>query len=240
LQAVTEPKGVHKAALTLPGGDTMIERTIKMYRDAGFRNFVALVFHQANSVEQALGDGSHLGVRVTYSYDPEIPVGRGGAIRNALENGSIPRDWNLIVHNPDDQIVNYPGNFPHDIVADHLAGVRQGKVATAVVVDGSKYAYTGLRVEDGEIVEVRAYPVVPIPAHIGVTVFDPAAYEAFTRLFSLTKKSDFEGVLFPELAAQGKLYASMIPSECWIAVNDPKALDQLIETLSAEQAAASR
>ncbi|MER3436490.1 MAG: hypothetical protein C4346_02055 [Chloroflexota bacterium] len=235
LQSVTEPKGVHKAALTLPSGDTMIERTIRMYRDAGFRDFVALVFHQATSVEEVLGDGSRLGVRVSYSYDPEVPVGRGGAIRNALENGSIPRERSLIVHNPDDQIVRYPGSFPHDIVADHLAGVRQGMIATAVVVDGSRYAYTGLRVNAGVIEEVRAYPLVPIPAHIGVTVFSPAAYEAFTRLFSLTQKSDFEAVLFPELASRRQLYASMIPSDCWIAVNDPKALDQLIHVLREEQ-----
>ena len=105
LKAATEAKQVHKTALRLPNGDTMTERTIRMYKEAGFQHFVALVFHHAQSVIDLLGDGSHLGVQITYSHDPEHPVGRGGAIRNALDNGSIPRTKSLIVHNPDDQIL---------------------------------------------------------------------------------------------------------------------------------------
>src|SRR5712691_12900363 len=126
LKVATESKQVHKTALRLPNGDTMTERTIRMYREAGFHDFVALVFHHAQSVIDVLGDGSHLGVRIRYSHDPERPVGRGGAIRNALDNGRIPRTKGLIVHNPDDQIISYEGSFPRDIVAGHLAGVQRG------------------------------------------------------------------------------------------------------------------
>ena len=43
LKATTDSLGVHKTALRLPNGDTMTERTIRLYRDAGFRDFVALV-----------------------------------------------------------------------------------------------------------------------------------------------------------------------------------------------------
>src|SRR5579859_8146921 len=70
LKAATEAKQVHKTALRLPDGDTMTERTIRMYKDAGFHDFVALVFHHAQSVIDVLGDGSRLGVHITYSHDP--------------------------------------------------------------------------------------------------------------------------------------------------------------------------
>jgi NDP-sugar pyrophosphorylase family protein len=236
LKAMTESQQVHKTALRLPSGETMTERTIRIYREAGFRNFVALVFHHAQSVIDALGDGSQLDVHITYSHDPERPVGRGGAIRNALDNGSIPRTKSLIVHNPDDQIIRYKGSFPRDIVAGHLAGVQKGMLATAIVVDGTPYTYTGMKIDNGAVEQIEMYPQIPIPTHVGVTVFSPNVYDYFTKLFDLTKKVDFESVLFPLLAEERRLYSFMIPGKCWLSVNDPKALKQLIEHVQVEAA----
>ncbi|HWS82978.1 MAG TPA: sugar phosphate nucleotidyltransferase [Ktedonobacteraceae bacterium] len=229
LKAATEVKQVHKTALRLPNGDTMTERTIRMYKEAGFHDFVALVFHHAQSVIDVLGDGSHLGVHITYSHDPEHPVGRGGAIRNALDNGSMSRTKSLLVHNPDDQIIKYEGSFPRDIVAGHLAGLQKGMLATAVVVDGTPYTYTGMKIDDGVVDQIEMYPYIPIPTHVGVTVFSPNVYDYFRRLFDLTKKVDFESILFPTLAKERRLYSFMIPGKCWLSVNDPKALAKLVE-----------
>lgn len=229
LKAATETQQVHKTALRLPNGDTMTERTIRMYKDAGFHDFIALVFHHAQSVIDVLGDGSHLGVHIMYSHDPERPVGRGGAIRNALDNGAIPTSKSLIVHNPDDQIIKYEGSFPRDIVAGHLAGLQKGMLATAVVVDGTPYTYTGMKIDHGIVEQIEMYPYIPIPTHVGVTVFSPSVYNYFTKLFDLTKKADFESVLFPLLSQERLLYSFMIPGRCWLSVNDPKALAKLIE-----------
>ncbi|MBV9691194.1 MAG: hypothetical protein JO202_15960 [Ktedonobacteraceae bacterium] len=231
LKAATEAQQTHKTALRLPDGDTMTERTIRMYKEAGFRQFVALVFHYAQSVIDVLGDGSHLGVHVTYSHDPERPVGRGGAIRNAIENGSIPRTKYLIVHNPDDQIIGYQGSFPHDIVAGHFAGTRQGMLATAIVVDGTPYTYTGMQIQHGIVEHIEMYPHIPIPTHVGVTVFSPEVYSSFIELFDLSKKTDFESVLFPLLAKRKQLYSFTIPAECWLSVNDPKGLAKLTKLI---------
>ena len=239
LRSVTEPLNVQKNALRMPNGETMIELTIRMYRDAGFRRFVALVFHRAESIVELLGDGSRLGVEVTYSYDPEIPVGRGGAIRRALENGAIPRSRSLIVHNPDDVIVRYPGDFLRDMVATHLAGLQQGMLATAVMAEGAHAPYTGMSVKNGIVQEVIGYPLVPIPAHIGVTLLSPAVYDYFFDLFDLTRKMDFEGTLFPLLARQRLLYSAIIPNECWLQVNDPRSLDRLVELVREDRLAAT-
>src|SRR5258706_5158536 len=39
LRAVTESQQVHKTALRLPDGETMTERTIRMYKDAAFLHY---------------------------------------------------------------------------------------------------------------------------------------------------------------------------------------------------------
>ena len=246
MQALTDQHRSHKSALVLPNGDTMIQRTVRMYCAAGLREFVALVSYQAESVMKLLGDGSDLGATIRYSHDPDVPVGRGGAIRNALENGSIPDTKNLIVHNPDDQIVNYPlaglgwdpASFPRDVVQAHLTGLRKGHIATAVVVEGMPYTYTGMKINDGVVEEIEMYPHVHIPAHIGVTAFSPEVYPYFLRLFDLKVPTDFESVLLPILCEERRLYAVAIPNECWIPVNDPKDLRELVQALGQDTSSA--
>src|SRR3990167_1004860 len=131
--AVLHGQKVNKNAHELPNGDTMIEMAIRMYRDAGIKRFVALVFHHAHSIEDRLGDGRGLGVEIKYCQDPDPPAGKGGAIANALEQGFIPKHSNLIVANPDDVILNFPGSFVRYIGNAHLEGEKKGMLATAIL-----------------------------------------------------------------------------------------------------------
>ena len=223
--------GIQKAAFRLPNGETMIERTIKIYRDAGLKNFVILAFHQANSLEELLGDGNTLGVNITYSYDPEKPVGRGGAMKHALANGSILPDKYLIVHNPDDQIVSDPVSVVHNAISTHLAMSEQGALATAIMVEGTFYDYSGFKVSEGKVMGAELYPFISMPTHIGMTIFSPEVSEYFDRLFDVKEKCDFEALLFPVLTEEGKLSAHFMPTEAWISVNDEKGLKKLLKAI---------
>lgn len=230
---VLDGKNVNKNAFELPNGDTMVEMAIRLYRDAGIKNFVALVYHNAHTLENLLRDGSSLGVHITYSYDPEQPVGKGGAVRNALDNGSIPEDSYLIVVNPDDVVLNFP-ELPRYMGEAHLAGEKQGMLATPVLAPGQAYASTGMMVVNNKVVDTQMYPLIPVPAHVGFTVFSPQAYPRFRELFSLTEKSDFENILFPLLAKENKLWSVGLTQGTWIAVNDLKSYKQLVSLLQVD------
>jgi NDP-sugar pyrophosphorylase family protein len=229
--AVLNGKKIQKNAHELPNGDTMIEMAIRTYRDVGVKKFVALVFHNAHTVEDRLGDGSKLGVEIIYSHDPVQPVGKGGAVRNAIENGSIPLDHNLIVVNPDDVVLNFPGNFARYIGEAHLEGENKGMLATAVLAPGQPYASTGMMVVNNKVVDTQMYPLIPVPAHIGVTIFSPKILPRFLQLFSFKEKNDFEQVLFPILAKENKLWSVGLTEGTWIAVNDLKSYNSLTKML---------
>lgn len=229
--AVLDGEAIQKNAHELPNGDTMIEMAIRAYREVGITKFVALVYHNAHTVEDRLGDGSSLGVHITYSHDPEPPAGKGGAIRNALENGSIPADCNLIVANPDDIVLDFPGSYVKYICQAHIEGQTKGMLATAALAYGQPYASTGMMVTDNQVVDTQMYPHIPVPAHIGVTVFSPDILPRFKELFSLSEKSDFEQVLFPIMAQEKKLWAAGLTDGTWIAVNDLKSYNQLVKHL---------
>jgi NDP-sugar pyrophosphorylase family protein len=229
--AVLNGKKIQKNAHELPNGDTMIEMAIRTYRDVGIKKFIALVFHNAHTVEDRLGDGSKLGVEITYSHDPVQPVGKGGAVRNAIENGSIPLDYNLIVVNPDDVVLNFPGEFARYIGEAHIEGEKKGMLATAVLAPGQPYASTGMMVVNNKVVDTQMYPLIPVPAHIGVTIFSPNILPRFLQLFSLEEKNDFEQVLFPILAKENKLWSVGLTEGTWIAVNDLKSYNSLTKML---------
>jgi len=229
--AVLSGQAVHKNAYALPNGDTMIEMATRMYRDAGLTKFVALVGHHASSIEELLGDGTKLGVSITYSHDPERPVGKGGAVRNAIDNGNIPLDHYLIVSNPDDVILDFPGSFARHIGEAHLAGEARGMVATPVLATGQAYTATGMMVVDNAVVDTQMYPTIPVPAHVGITVFSPSVLPRFQGLFDLQHKTDFEHVLFPLLAREKTLWSVGLQSGTWIAVNDLKSYKQLVAHL---------
>jgi len=105
-------------------------------------------------------------------------------------------------------------------------------LATAVLAKGQPYAATGMMVVDNAVVDTQMYPLIPVPAHVGITVFSPEIFPRFKELFSLEEKSDFEQVLFPILAHENKLWSAGLTEGTWIAVNDLKSYKQLVTKLA--------
>ena len=70
-------------ALALIGEQPFLEIQIGLLRDQGARRFVLCVGHRAEQVQNVLGDGTRLGVRIDYSVEREVLLGTGGALRLA-------------------------------------------------------------------------------------------------------------------------------------------------------------
>ncbi len=231
LAALSEARRINKAALKV-GKFSLIERTLAMYARAGVRRFVVLTGHNPGSVRLTLGDGRRWRVAIRYVQDPPAPVGKGGAIRLALDHGAIPADRPFIVHNPDDQVVKVDRRFPALIWRRHRALARRGAVVTAVCVPDTDYPYSAFTARaDGMASAAVMYPKVTLPTHIGVTVVSPEAIPAFHRLIDLGRKTDFESVVLPWLAKRRQLGLALIPSGSWIPVNDLKGYKALLAAL---------
>jgi len=231
LAALTGARKVNKVALKV-GAFSLIERTLSMYARAGAKRFVVLTGHQAGSVRHTLGDGRRWRVSIDYAQDPKVPVGKGGAIRLALDAGVIPPTAPFIVHNPDDQIVRIDRRFPGLILNRHRALARRGAVITAVCVPDTDYPYSAFTARaNGMASGAVMYPKVRMPTHIGVTVVSPQAIPAFHRLIDLSRKTDFESLVLPLLARRRQLGLAMIPSGTWIPVNDLKGYKALLAAL---------
>ncbi|MBM3458922.1 MAG: hypothetical protein FJX77_10380, partial [Armatimonadetes bacterium] len=213
-----------KALLPLPTGETLIERILRDYAEAGYRQFLALVNYEGQAVEAQVGDGSRWGVTLRYSYDPQ-PTGSGrtGAMVHALRDGLLPRGVRVAVHNADCQIYNYPGSFPRDFLAAHLQAVeQQGVQVTLAAVEGTPYPFTGMQIQDGRVTTVEMYPFIPVPTHTGITLLEPEAIATIEARAGVSQKN-FESDLFPLWAQEGRLAALVTPHSHWVAVDDRKS-----------------
>ncbi|MFW9803321.1 MAG: NDP-sugar synthase [Candidatus Thorarchaeota archaeon] len=227
IRAETQSEGINKVMISIDGTESMIEKAISDYASIGISKFVVLTGFLAEEVEEHLGDGARWDVEILYSQDPEgRKVGNAGAILNALNNGTIDDSLTAIVHNPDDMIVGLSRPYGRIFLEGHLKGRKNGCISTFVVVPETPFQYSGMIISKGRVSDIAKYPPIAIPAHTGITLFDPEVYDYFRRFVSLEKETSFENVISPVLAKEGKLYAVNVPSECWIPVNDLKGIER--------------
>ena len=81
LRTVTET--VPKALVSVAGEPFLVHQLRLLY-SAGFRRIVLCVGYLGEVIQAQLGDGSHFGMRIDYSFDGPILMGTGGALKRAL------------------------------------------------------------------------------------------------------------------------------------------------------------
>ena len=89
------PKPMLKVA-----GKPVTEHQIVKAREAGIREIVLATSYLAEVFEPYFGDGSHLGISITYAVE-DSPLGTGGAIANASRLLTIQEDESILIFNGD-------------------------------------------------------------------------------------------------------------------------------------------
>ena len=64
-------------------GRPFLEFKIESLRKHGIKDFILLVGHMGEKVEEYFGDGKRFGINIEYSYEKNQLLGTGGAIKNA-------------------------------------------------------------------------------------------------------------------------------------------------------------
>lgn len=226
IRAETSSHGINKVMIPISGPESMIEKAVSDYAASGISRFVVLTGFLAEKVEEHLGDGSRWGVEIRYSQDPEgRKVGSGGAILHALNTGALDDTCTAIVHNPDDVIVGMDRPYADVFLEGHIKGSKNRCIATLIVVPSTPFQYSGLIIRNGFVRDITKYPPIHVPAHTGITVFNPEVYGYFRKLVSLEVESSFESVVCPSIAQDNRLFAVNIASKHWIPVNDLKGIN---------------
>jgi|MDTC01.3.fsa_nt_gb NDP-sugar pyrophosphorylase family protein len=103
------------------GNHALVEYAIALLSHHGIKDIIVNVHHLGDSIQQALGDGSALGVELTYSVEEEI-LGTGGGLRRMRDHLN---DGTFVVVNSDTLI---------DIDLKAVLEVHRSKSALATLV----------------------------------------------------------------------------------------------------------
>jgi NDP-sugar pyrophosphorylase family protein len=214
-------------ALMEINGQTLVDRCIETFKEAGFRRFVFLLGYGHDEVVRHIGDGREYDIHATFSVDSTANFGRGKAMRHALESAAVQEGLRTFVTFPDDIFVDKL--LPRRIILEHLRNVYVHRAAGSIVLaPGMRWPYGTAAVDRGG--RVRRFiekPFVSLPTSIGNYVFEPSVHGMIRVLVDLSHAGpvELEATVIPKLAAMGKLRGIFIPHNSWIPVNTQKDLE---------------
>lgn len=173
-----------KAALPV-AGEALVLRILRSLRAAGVTRVVLNLHHRAETITREVGDGSGVGLRVRYSWEPEVLGSAGGPAR-ALP--LLEADRFLIVNGDTLASINLPA-----LAAQH---VNTNALVTMAVVDGDS-RYNGVIADEAGM--VRGFGREPGAFHfVGVQAANAAAFAGV----GTGRKSETVHGMYPGLIAQ--------------------------------------
>jgi len=158
---------------------------IEWLKSQGIKNFILTVSYLHEVIEEYIGDGSKLGVKVDYSIEDK-PLGRGGAIKQAFKSDIIEGD-NVIVTNGD--IITHFDLSP--MIASHES--KQALVSLLLVPYLSRWGVVKINDKD-EVIGFEEKPKLPYWINGGIYVFNRKVEPMLPNV------GDHESETFPKIS----------------------------------------
>ncbi len=191
-------------------GVPVLEHTIRRLEKQGFRDFFINLHHLPDAIREYFADGKRLGVRIAYSYEPEI-LGTAGAVGKLLPQlGGEPF---LVVYGDNLTDCDFRGLvwFHRERKAAVTIGVhwREDVTSSGVVVFDEKSGRIEKLVEKPSAKEAKS---LGHWVSAGVFAVENEIGELIPPGFS-----DFGHDIFPALLRRGTpLYAYKVENVIWI------------------------
>lgn len=194
-------------------GVPFLHHVLGRARDAGIEHLVLATSFRPEVFRADIGDGSSLGLRISYATEAEA-LGTGGAIRNAAA---------LLESRPDEPVVILNGDVlsGHDLIAQVKAHVASGAAATLHLT---------------EVEDPRAFGCVPTGEDGRVTAFLEKARQPITNrinagCYVFTRRVidtipagstvSVERETFPWLLGTGALLVGHVDLAYWLDLGTP-------------------
>ena len=183
------------------GGKPLLQHHVELFRAQGFTEFIVNLHHLPEKITGYFGDGSRFGVRMTYSFEPEL-LGTAGAVK-------------LLEDRLDDVFMVGSGDTLTDadlssLVAMHFNRSAMATMGLTEVERPEQFGIVGIS-SDGR---VQRFKEKPRPEEVFSNVINSGTYVLSKKILELVpegRKYDFSKDLFPDVLARGlPLYATRL------------------------------
>ena len=199
----------------------LLEYIIRLLRHHQIRDVTLLVGYKAEQIKNYFEDGTRFNVNVSYSVDVPELKGTGGSILNALVNGDI---------DDDDQIIVYYGDIVSNINLTDLIEQHINKKAMATVALATGYALpvgVAQTRDDNRIIGFVEKPNYEKPVSIGILAIKGKALRYLKELSTTHEALDIMGHLIPHLIEQGESVYGYTLNSFWCDIGTTERYEKL-------------
>ncbi len=192
-------------------GKPVMEHILNLLKRHGITEVVVTVQYLASNIEDYFGNGSQLGMHITYSRE-DVPLGTAGSVKNAEEQLTEPF---LVISG--DALTDY--NLT-DLINYHQEKKSLATLLLAHVHNPLEYGVI-ITNEDGHISQFLEKPswgeVFSDTINTGIYMLDPQIFSYFEK----SKQFDFSQELFPMMLKKGDpIYGYVASSGYWCDVGN--------------------
>ena len=197
--------------MALLQGRPFLEHSILDLRNQGFQRFLVLTGYEAQAIERKLGDGSRLGVEISYSV---APISSATGHRLAVARKEIDSHF----------LLTYCDNFwPVDFPAMWREYVRTDAMAQLTIYrNADGYTRSNVRVDDNGLI-VRYDRQRTSDNLNGVEIGYGLFQKQVLDLISSDAQCSFEAEVYPELVRQKQLRA-FVTDQRYYSIGGPHRL----------------
>ncbi len=148
-------------------GRPFFDYSLKLLMHHGFKKFLFLIGYRAEMIEEYYGDGSRLGVSITYCYDGKELLGTGGAVKRAYE---LLEDDFILMYGDSFMDIDY-----EETVYRYFEGKQRGmKALMTVLKNGNRFDKSNV-IMDGT--EIKLYDKMNMLPEMDYIDYGVCAYE---------------------------------------------------------------
>ncbi len=183
----------------------MMEHVVHLLKQHGFEDIVVTVAFLANAIRAYFGDGSELGVNLSYATE-DTPLGTAGSVLNAADQ-------------LDERFLVISGDVLTDIDLSAVWSFHEGRgamatIALAAMEDPLEFGIV-ITAEDGSIERFLEKPnwgqVFSDTVNTGIYVLEPEIFDHIPNGRSV----DFSGEVFPAMLAAGQAVFGFVAEGYW-------------------------
>lgn len=206
-------------SMLLIKGKPILEHIITRAKAEGFFNFVLAIHHLGDVIEDYFGDGSSIGVNISYLRE-KSPLGTAGAL-------------SLITRKPNEPLIVINGDVLTEIRYEDMLGfhLENKAIATmAVQVYESQNPYGVVKVEGIDIKGFSEKPSQKFLINAGVYILEPSCLDMFEA-----NKVTFMTEFFDFLSQRGQKTIAFLIHERWADIGRLEDLTKLRQEVEVER-----
>lgn len=197
-------------------GKPLIQHTIELLKKYNIKEIIISVGYMKEKIKQALGDGHHLGVNITY-VEEQTPLGTAGPL--ALAKPLLKETF--VMSNADElKEIDLA-----DMYRFHKESGSKATIALTTVADPGKYGV--VRLNGNKIVEFVEKPKGAPPSNLinsGLYILEPEVIDYVPKGFAMVEKD-----VFPKIAKEGKLFGYSFSGQ-WYDTNTLESYEHALKS----------